>query len=143
MNINSIRNWLATKIAGSDKRCILEENAKINKLIEAKAFTGIKDDTMYLDGETIPDLVRSIFPEYLWDKFYNSGAMIGVSHIQILTEPKSGKLFVGRMGLYLYPSEGLVLETLTKESYYYDSTAELLQGITPDLLEKVKSLTVH
>ena len=61
----------------------------------------------------------------------------------ILTAPKTGKLFVGRMGLYLYPGEGLVLETLTKESDYYDSSAELLQDISPDLLQRVKSLTSH
>ena len=143
MSINSIRNWLATKIASSDKRCILEENAKINKLIEAKAFTGIKDDTMYLDGITIPDLVREIFPEYLWDKFLNTGAMIAVSHIQILDHHDNGKLFVGRMGLYLYPGEGLVLETLTKESDYFDSLEELKQKVDPSTLEKLQSLAIH
>lgn len=143
MKFNKLRNWLATKIAGSDKRCILEENAKINKLIEAKAFTGIKDDTMYLDGITIPDLVRDIFPEYLWEKFFNTGAMIAISAHQILDHHDKGKLFVGRMGLYLYPGEGLVLETLTKESDYFDSLEELKQKVNPDILDKLQSFNIH
>jgi hypothetical protein len=144
MRFKRLRNWFVNKIACPDNRLILEENKLINELITAKAFTGIgADDKMYLDGEPVPKLICMIFHEYKWEHFPTTGGMCAISHLQVLTHVETGKFFVGRMVVYLNPDEGLALETLTKDSDYFDTEEALYQGISPKLLDTIKSLITH
>lgn len=144
MRLKRIRRFIRRLVASPDERLILEENAVINKIIEAKAFSGIREGKMYLNGVSMPELVSTLWPNHDWEHFPTTGGMVAITCLQILEEKDgTNRKFVGRLVVYLEPDIGLTLEILTKDSGYYRNTKALLQDIDPELLNQLKSLTIH
>jgi hypothetical protein len=143
MKFKRIRRFIHNLVASPDEKLILKENERINQLIEAKCFTGIKDGKNYVSGVSIPELISLIWPEHSWKYFPELGGIIAITSLQITKYPNKDKFFLGRLAVYLDDEEGLSIQVLTKDSNYYNSQKDLLQGIDAELLNKLKSLTVH
>ncbi len=143
MKFKRLRRYIRKLVSCPGDMLILKENELINQLIQVKCFTGIKHGEAYLKGLTIQELVSLIWPEHSWERFPVDGGIIAITSLQISQYPGNSKFFLGRLAVALDAVEGLSIQVLTKESDYYTSQKDLFQNIDLELLNRLKSLTVH